>query len=317
MKYHTFKNGDKIPMLGLGTWKATEGQAYDAIRSAIKAGYRHFDCAHIYQNEKEIGRAFADAMANQEVKREDLWITSKLWNDCHNDNEVEPALRKTLENLQLEYLDLYLIHWPIAYKNGHEQPESTEEFHKPGEVSLGETWSAMIQMREKGLTRHIGVSNFNEHQINEIIHQTQEVPEMNQIEIHPYLSQKTLKEHADSTGYFLTGYKPIGSGGAQTEYMKKHGIPNLFQNETIQRIASTCKATPAQVLLAWQIQRGIIVIPKSTDKQRQKENLKAVEVHLNEEQMEKINELNQNLRFVDGTSFTENGSPYSLHDIWG
>lgn len=317
MKYLTFKNGDKIPMLGLGTWQAEVGQVYKAIIDAIKLGYRHFDCAHIYGNEAEIGKAFQDAFDDGLVSREDLWITSKLWNNSHNKEEVEPAIKKTLENLQLDYLDLYLIHWPIAFKNEYEHPESTEQFYEPGEVSLGETWSGMIDVKKKGLTRHIGVSNFNVHQIKQIIDETQEIPEMNQIESHPYLSQQALKEHADSTGYFLTAYKPIGSGGATIEAMTKRHLPNLFDHEVIKKIAQNADATPAQVLLAWQLQRGVIVIPKSIHKDRQKENLEAINVHLNDDQMKEINQLNQHLRFIDGVFFTHGGSPYTTHDIWG
>ncbi|MXV38508.1 aldo/keto reductase [Flavobacteriaceae bacterium Ap0902] len=317
MKYLTFKNGDKIPMLGLGTWKAEKGQVHDAIINALKMGYRHFDCAHIYQNEEEIGQAFQTAFDQGLVKREDLWITSKLWNNSHNKEEVEPAIRRTLENLQLNYLDLYLVHWPIAYKNDFENPQHRDEYYTPGEVSLGETWSGMIQAKRDGLAKHIGVSNFNIHQIKQIIDETQEIPEMNQIESHPYLRQEELKEHADSTGYFLTAYKPIGSGGRVTHAMENKKLPNLFENEVIQKIARDSDATEAQVLLAWQLQRGIIVIPKSVHKDRQQENLNAINIHLNDDQMQEINALDEHLRFVDGIAFTENGSPYNLHDIWG
>jgi alcohol dehydrogenase (NADP+) len=114
MKYLSFQNGDKMPALGLGTWKSDPGEVYQAVRNAIKSGYRHIDCAYIYMNEKEIGQALADTFADGDVKREDLWITSKLWNNAHNETAVLPALQNTLKDLQLDYLDLYLIHWPIA-----------------------------------------------------------------------------------------------------------------------------------------------------------------------------------------------------------
>lgn len=279
-------------MLGLGTWKAAKGKVYNAIIAAIQLGYRHLDCAHIYENEKEIGDALQFAFENKLVQREDLWITSKLWNDSHKAEDVENALRHTLENLQLDYLALYLIHWPVAFKHGVMAAEKSDEFYAPGKVSLGKTWAAIIEMKNKGFSKHIGVSNFNASQIKNIIYETGEIPEMNQIEIHPYQSQESMKELAVSTGFFLTGYKPVGSGGRVTDAMKSQGLPDLFNHKTIQEIANNSKATPAQVLLAWQIQRGIIVIPKSTNTEIQAENLKAVDLELNDNQMAKINAMN-------------------------
>ena len=136
MKTYKFKNGDQMPALGLGTWKSNPGEVYDAVREAIKVGYRHIDCAHIYGNEAEIGQAFSDAFKTGEVKREDLWITSKLWNSSHLKNDVRPALETTLKNLQLDYLDLYLIHWPVALKPGTEFPDSSDRF-----LSLDESYN--------------------------------------------------------------------------------------------------------------------------------------------------------------------------------
>lgn len=317
MKYLTFKNGDKIPMIGLGTYKADEGKVYEGIRSAIKIGYRHFDCAHNYGNEAEIGQALADAMAEGEVTREELWITSKLWNDSHQEHEVEPAIRHTLKNLQLDYLDLYLIHWPMAVKHGHEFPDKAENFYKPGEISLSETWAGMLKVKEKSLAKHVGVSNFNVAQINQIIADTGQVPEMNQIEVHPYLQQNELKEHADSTGYFITAYKPIGSGDLVNENMKKIGIPSMMQNETLVKIAKELNAPVSHVLLAWLRQRGIVAVPKSSNATRQEENYKSMSLELTDEHMDAISTLEKGFRYVDATFFCGGESPYTVEDIWG
>src|SRR5690554_4072641 len=161
MKPLIFKNGDQMPILGLGTWKSAPNEAYEAVLEALRAGYRHLDCAHIYKNEKEIGEAFAKAFKEGWVKREELWITSKLWNDRHEEEHVIPALKQTLQDLQVDYLDLYLIHWPVAVKKGVDFASKREDFLAPNEAPLSKTWKAMEIGVDLGLARHIGVSNFN------------------------------------------------------------------------------------------------------------------------------------------------------------
>lgn len=191
MTHLTFRNNDQMPLFGLGTWKSPPNDAYHAVFEAIKIGYRHIDCAHIYKNEKEIGEAFAKAFKEGWVKREELWITSKLWNDCHEEQHVLPALKQTLQDLQLDYLDLYLIHWPVAVKHGVDFASNREDFLSPEEAPLKKTWAAMEKGFELGLTRHIGVSNFNIAKLKEILATARIRPEMNQVELHPFCSKTT------------------------------------------------------------------------------------------------------------------------------
>ena len=158
----SYSNGDQMPALGLGTWKSAPGEVKQAIIQALQIGYRHLDCAAIYKNEAEIGEAIAECIEQGIVKREDLWITSKLWNNAHRKEEVEVALSKTLSDLGLDYLDLYLVHWPVAFKNEIEFAQGSDDYLSLSEVPLSETWRAMQELQNKGLAKHIGTSNFSQ-----------------------------------------------------------------------------------------------------------------------------------------------------------
>lgn len=315
MQSFTLAGGDRIPALGLGTWKSSPGAVYGAVREALAMGYRHIDCAPIYQNEAEVGKAIADSLGEGGVRREELWLTSKLWNSDHGPGQVEGALRKTLADLQVEYLDLYLIHWPVTFKPGVLFAQRGEEYLRPGTIPIIDTWRAMEDCAAKGLARNIGVCNFSLAKLDDLLSQASLRPAVNQVELHPYLQQARLLAFCNEHGIRLTAYSPLGSGDRPAG-LKKSGEPTLLDHPLILRIASKHKATPAQVLLAWGLARRTVVIPKSVHAGRMAENLASLELVLDQREMDEIAELDLGYRFVDGAFFTGGGSPYTLKDIW-
>lgn len=313
MKDITFRNKDKMAILGLGTWKSDKGLVYNAVRRAIDVGYRHIDCAAVYGNEAEIGQAFQDAFKSGDVKREDLWVTSKLWNSAHKKEAVGPALKKTLSDLKLEYLDLYLMHWPIANKEDSGFPFKPEDFYTLEEVPLEETWEAMLTERDAGLFKHAGVSNY--HIANLELLGKIDFPEMNQVEMHPLLPQQRLVDYCRSKGINMTAYSPLGSMDRPAR-AKSDNEPILLEQPVVQKIAESHGATAAQVLISWSIHRGIAVIPKSTNEQRISQNFEAAELELTNQELEHIDAIQSGFRFIDGSIWTVEGSPYTLKDLW-
>ena len=226
MKYFDFENGDSMPMLGLGTWKMMDNSAYDAVKSAIEMGYRHIDCAWIYQNESDVGAAIKDCIDQGVVSREDLWVTTKLWNDRHRGEHVEQALKEQLASLQLDYVDLYLIHWPVAHQYMVIRPETGDQFLSLDEVPLSETWQAMLESAQAGLSRNVGVANFSAKKIAQLIETSGSAPACNQVECHPLLQQVELFDYCRENEIAFVAYSPLGSGD-RPDGMKKPNEPTV------------------------------------------------------------------------------------------
>ncbi len=305
-----FGNKDQMPVLGLGTWKSSRDEVYTTILEAIKLGYRHIDCAPIYGNQAAIGHALNEAFAQNLVKREDIWITSKLWNNAHKQEDVTTALKQTLDELQLDYLDLFLIHWPIAIKSDIRHPENANDFISLDNIPISETWKGMEYQLKKGNCRHIGVSNFSLKKLQELVQNAEIKPEVNQIESHPYLQQTELLEYCKKNNIHYTAYSPLGAGKSDDK------LSSLITNSSIQSIARKNKCTSAQILLKWGIQRGTSVIPKTTNIGRLKENFNSLKVVLHPDDKIKISELDKHHRFIDGKFWMYDGSPYTLKKLW-
>lgn len=304
-----------MPAFGLGTWKSGEGEVYNAVKTAIKAGYRHIDCASAYGNEKEVGKALSELFKEGVVAREDVWITSKVWCNMHAKKDVIEALKQSLSDLQLDYLDLYLIHWPIAQKKEIPFVSKVEDFISLDELPNELTWEGMEEAVELGLTKHIGVSNFGTKALQQLISNSKIKPEINQVESHPYFQQDEMLSFCKANNIHFTAYAPLGSGDRADKF-KAVDEPVLLKDPVIADIAKSKNATTGQVLINWAIHRGTSVIPKSVNPGRITQNFEAQAIELSEEDMKKIEALDKNYRFLTGEHWVYEGSPYKLESIW-
>lgn len=314
MNFLRLDSNAAIPSIGLGTWQIGANEMDGAISHAIRAGYRHIDCADNYGNETSVGKALQEAMADG-VKREDLWVTSKLWNDAHHPESVRPALEQTLKNLRLDYLDLYLVHWPVAQRKGKRYPRNSGDLISLEELPLIDTWHAMEDCVRRGLIKHIGVSNFSAHKLQQLLAEAQIKPVMNQVETHPYLQQPELLDFCKRHDVYVTAYAPLGSAG-RPEETKRDNEPVLLGDPAIKAIAQRHSASPAQILIAWALYRGTALIPKSSNLRHIKENLASENVLLTASDMDVLACLDKQFRYINGSTWTIPGSGYTLENLW-
>ena len=257
MEYKTFSNGVKIPVVGFGTWQVSPDEAYESVCSALEVGYRHIDTAAAYENEAEVGQAITDSG----IRREEIFVTTKLWNGVRGYKETLQAAKESMEKLQVEYLDLYLIHWPNPAAHRHWWKEANAE-----------SWKAMEELYENGLIKAIGISNFEERHIEALLASAQVIPHTNQIRLFAGEQQRTLVAYCRNIGMITEAYSPLGVGG-------------ILSNEVIGRIAKETKRTPAQVALRYNLQKDHVVLPKSVHRDRMTENLNLFDFELSREQM--------------------------------
>lgn len=315
MKTVKFKNGDSMPIFGLGTWKSAPGEVYKAVKEAIRIGYRHIDCAPVYGNETEIGQALTECFNEGLVSRDELWITSKVWNNAHASEDVLPAIQQTLADLQIDYLDLLLMHWPVVIRKGITFHESGSDLISLDDIPIIETWTQMEASVDKGLCRNIGVSNFSIVKLAALVEASRIKPEMNQVELHPYLQQPKMLEFCKANSIHLTAYAPLGSGD-RPDRLKTDNQPIILENPTILKLAERLNTTPAQLLISWAIHRNTVVIPKSVNVDRIKQNLDSVELSLSEDDMDEIAKLDTHTRYVSGSFWALKDSPYTIENLW-
>lgn len=316
--------GLQIPQLGCGTWKIPKDVVPNVVEESIKAGYRNIDCACDYGNEKEVGQGIAAGISSANLNRSDLFVTSKLWNTFHRPEHVRPAFLKTLSDLGLDYLDLYLIHFPISLKYVPiEKRYPPEWMHDPNDpsqahivldpVPLRDTWEVLESLVDEGLIRHIGVSNFTVILIMDLLASARIRPAVLQVEVHPYLQQQNLLNFCKQEWISVTAFSPFGGAG-YVELGQNNG-GNLLKELPLVGIAKNHEKSVAQVLLRWAVQRGTVVIPKTSRVERLAENMDIFSWSLSEADMATIASLECGKRYNDPAVFcTGMGMSIPIYD---
>lgn len=262
----TLNNGVEMPWLGLGVFLAKDGnEVVQAVKTALKHGYLSIDTAAAYQNEEGVGQAIAESVAEGIISREDIFVTSKVWNSDQGYETTLTAFNESLHKLNLDYLDLYLVHWPVKGK-------------------YKDTWRALEKVYAEGKVKAIGVSNFQPHHLDDLLQDATVIPAVNQVEFHPLLAQEELRNYVKGKNIQLEAWSPLGQG-------------NLLEHELLKQIANKHGKTTAQIILRWDLQIGLVTIPKSVKEHRMIENANIFDFQLDDEDMAVIATLNENKRF--------------------